>query len=236
MSTLRKFAHADREDGMVRDIDDLDLGNDEFRDPTNSRGKEDYPPDHKDDDDGRPDALYKDIRDRSYERNEFNSPEDMDDFDADAGWEFMNKFNTDNEEPDLEDMGGDDKKGEDGDMGGAPIGGNLNTPTDGSSDEDGEENEEGEPEKKEPSKYEGVVRSVKGAYLVSKKQQPDETYTEIWMYNVGGKFQHESDVRKGVLSGTDIIIGQFKNRNDYARFLREWSEEYLDEIENIIID
>jgi hypothetical protein len=60
-----------------------------------------------------------------------------------------------------------------------------------------------EPEE-EPSEFEGVVRSVKGAVLVSKKQQPDETYTEVWMYNAGKKYKHEANIRRSVLSGTDI--------------------------------
>jgi len=59
-------------------------------------------------------------------------------------------------------------------------------------------------EDEESTRYDGVVRAVKGAYLVSKKQQPDETFTEVWMYNTGKKYEVEANIRKSILAGTDI--------------------------------
>ena len=70
--------------------------------------------------------------------------------------------------------------------------------------EDDEEIEDEESYNDEAGKYDGVVRSVKGAYLVSKDQQPDDTYTEVWIYNVGDKFEDEANIRKSILAATDI--------------------------------
>lgn len=39
-----------------------------------------------------------------------------------------------------------------------------------------------------------------------------------------------------IISGTEIIKGQFKNKKEYESFLREWSEETFDSINDLIID
>ncbi len=39
-----------------------------------------------------------------------------------------------------------------------------------------------------------------------------------------------------IISGEEIILGQFNNKKEYESFLREWSEETLEEISNIIIE
>lgn len=49
----------------------------------------------------------------------------------------------------------------------------------------------------------GLVRKVKGAHLVYKRQIEDGTYEELWIYN-SGNLRDELDVRKAVLAGTDI--------------------------------
>lgn len=139
-----------RYDDLVRDIDDLD----------------DYDGDNAKTDD---DDLYLGTKDRSYAKNEFNQPEDVNDIDVDAGWAFMKSLSElDDEQGEVED----------------------------------------EPEDEESSfeggKYDGVVRSVKGAYLVSKDKAPDATYTEVWIYNVGEKFDDDANIRKSILAGTDI--------------------------------
>lgn len=49
----------------------------------------------------------------------------------------------------------------------------------------------------------GLVRKVKGAHLVYKRQIEDGTYEELWIYN-SGNMRDELDIRKAVLAGTDI--------------------------------
>lgn len=56
----------------------------------------------------------------------------------------------------------------------------------------------------EDSDFQGIIRTVKGAYLVYKRQQPDDTYEELWIYNVGKDMKRESMIRRAILSGTDI--------------------------------
>ena len=211
-----------RYDDMVRDIDDLDLDNgeeEEYSNPHNRRFSDDYPQDFEDTEDD----LYKSTKDHSYERNEFNDDGDIDDFDADAGWAFMRKLNADagKMDPDDDDYEINYGNGEMGEVGRIDVfdhekGDDVDKMNQEEMDQDGidqdnmdpddiENPPEDEPEK-EPaeSKFDGIVRSIKGAQLVSKKQQPDETFTEVWIYNVGKKFSDEAGIRKGILSGTDI--------------------------------
>lgn len=129
------------------------------------------------------DDLYLSPNDRTYRQNEFNQDSDYDDFDADPDWAFMRDLNKDEF--------GDDEVEEDDEM-------------DALDDEDFDDEDFDEDEEAEPSRYEGIVRAVKGAYLVSKKQQPDDTYTEIWVYNTGKDYKSEAEVRKSILAGTDI--------------------------------
>ncbi|MFH1968057.1 MAG: transposase [bacterium] len=39
-----------------------------------------------------------------------------------------------------------------------------------------------------------------------------------------------------IVSGTEIIKGQFKNEKEYESFLQEWSEENFDSINDLVID
>jgi hypothetical protein len=55
----------------------------------------------------------------------------------------------------------------------------------------------------DPNKQ-GLLRSVKGARLVYKRETEDGTYEELWMYNSGKDFRGEVDRRREILSGTDI--------------------------------
>jgi ribosome modulation factor len=49
----------------------------------------------------------------------------------------------------------------------------------------------------------GIVRRVKSAHLIYKRQTEEGTYEELWIYNVGN-MRDELDVRKAILAGTDI--------------------------------
>lgn len=50
----------------------------------------------------------------------------------------------------------------------------------------------------------GVIRKVKGAHLVYKRQGENGTYTELWIYNHGENLADSMQVRRGIISGTDI--------------------------------
>jgi hypothetical protein len=205
---------ASRYDNMVRDIDDLDYDEKEhYRNPATRNFADDYLQDFEDDEDD----LYKSTKDHSYERNEFNDEEDIDDFDADAGWKFMRQLNAEAGEMDTDDDNfkinyGNDEMGEINTVNG--FNPKKGDDVDKMGEEEMEQEEMGQDamnpdehdpeEEKEKSKFEGIVRSIKGANLVSKKQQADETFTEVWIYNVGKKFSDEAGIRKGILSGTDI--------------------------------
>ena len=49
----------------------------------------------------------------------------------------------------------------------------------------------------------GVIRTVKNAHLVYKRESGTGGYEELWIYNVG-TLKDELAVRKAILSGTDI--------------------------------
>jgi|AntRauTorcE11897_2_1112592.scaffolds.fasta_scaffold00078_95 hypothetical protein len=163
-------------DKIVRDVEDLDPYTHDIPRGSHSDGDTFLDPRQFDDDD---DDLYLSTNDRSYRKREFNQEDDIDDIDGDADWEFMRSLGEDDD-----DMFDDEDDDEMSDL------------------DDGEEID---PDSGAgSSRYDGVVRAVKGAYLVSKKQQPDDTYTEVWVYNTGKDYKSEAEIRKSILAGTDI--------------------------------
>jgi hypothetical protein len=56
----------------------------------------------------------------------------------------------------------------------------------------------------DPNKQ-GLIRTVKGAHLVYKRQTEEGSYEELWQYSTkSGNFQEEMKRRKAILAGTDI--------------------------------
>lgn len=49
----------------------------------------------------------------------------------------------------------------------------------------------------------GLIRTVKGAHLVYKRDTEDGTFEELWVYNITD-MRKELDVKKAILAGTDI--------------------------------
>lgn len=49
----------------------------------------------------------------------------------------------------------------------------------------------------------GLVRTVKGAHLVYKRETEEGTFEELWLYNVSD-FRTELNTKKAILAGTDI--------------------------------
>jgi hypothetical protein len=67
----------------------------------------------------------------------------------------------------------------------------------------------------------GLVRTVKGAHLVYKREGEDGTYEELWIYNVT-TLQDEMIVRRAILAGTDIPINK-PSSPDGAQQYKMWS-------------
>ena len=50
----------------------------------------------------------------------------------------------------------------------------------------------------------GLIRTVKGAHLVYKRETEEGTYEELWFYTSGDSMKDELKVRRAIVSGTDI--------------------------------
>lgn len=65
----------------------------------------------------------------------------------------------------------------------------------------------------------------------------DITKKELLLYPWSSlKYFLNRDYKNPIISGEEIILKQFNNKKEYELFLREWSEETLSKIDNIIID
>ena len=53
----------------------------------------------------------------------------------------------------------------------------------------------------------GMIRTVKGAHLVYKRQSESGTYDELWVYNTTD-MRTEMETKRAILSGTDIPTTQ----------------------------
>ena len=61
----------------------------------------------------------------------------------------------------------------------------------------------GEDQEPDPD-FQGVIRTVKGANLVYKRQMPDDTFAELWIMNIGRDMKKESQIKRAILAGTDV--------------------------------
>lgn len=71
-------------------------------------------------------------------------------------------------------------------------------------DDEGMEGEESEGAPEDDANFQGVIRTVKGANLVYKRQAEDNTFTELWIINIGNDMKKESQTKRAILAGTDI--------------------------------
>lgn len=177
-------------DELVRDVDDLeDIYDDPSKPGTDisafyaSNDEKNTPYEY-----GDPEDMYLTPEDPNYYKHEFNDESDMDDFERPE--EVKNKITPE----DLLKQYGYDENDKNDDE--SEKGENDN------SEENPDEELEGEQNK--DSKYEGIIRNVKGAYLVKKVKKPDDTYEELWVYNVGQGIHSDTKIRKAILAGTDI--------------------------------
>lgn len=70
-----------------------------------------------------------------------------------------------------------------------------------------EEGLDAPPEEVDPD-FQGDIRTVKGANLVYKRKQEDGNFDEMWIFNVGKDIRTETQIRKAILAGTDIVPSQ----------------------------
>lgn len=85
---------------------------------------------------------------------------------------------------------------------------------------------EGDPEQQGDPNKAGVIRHVKGAHLVYKREQEDGTYEEMWMYN-SGEFKKDIETKKAILAGTDIPKNATQSP-DGAQSATMWSAGNVD--------
>jgi hypothetical protein len=117
--------------------------------------------------------------------------EDDDEFeDEDFDDEFEDEFEDESDDDfddDFDDELGDDDDFEDDEFGG---------------DDFVEDDEFAEDVPTNPNK-EGMIRTVKGAYLVYKRATPESDFEELWIYNMGN-VKSQTRIRNAILAGTDI--------------------------------
>lgn len=85
--------------------------------------------------------------------------------------------------------------------------GSMDEPLDGSGEADELDDSLGGDEEEQPEEdpnFQGVIRTVKGANLVYKRQMPDNTFTELWIMNVGNDMKKESQTKRAIIAGTDV--------------------------------
>lgn len=64
----------------------------------------------------------------------------------------------------------------------------------------------------------GDIRNIKGARLSFKRQQPDGTFSEMWIYNVGEGLHDTLAIKRAILAGTDIPENQFESDDGKQRY------------------
>lgn len=65
--------------------------------------------------------------------------------------------------------------------------------------------------------FQGNIRTVAGADLVYKRKDEDGNYEELWIYNVGKDIKKETQIRRAILAGTDIVPNQRESEDGTQR-------------------
>lgn len=65
--------------------------------------------------------------------------------------------------------------------------------------------------------FQGNIRTVAGADLVYKRKEEDGNYEELWIYNVGTDIKKETQIRRAILAGTDIVPSQRESEDGTQR-------------------
>jgi hypothetical protein len=69
--------------------------------------------------------------------------------------------------------------------------------------------------------HQGLIRAVKNAHLVYKRDTEDGTFEELWIYNVSN-MRDELDAKKAILAGTDIPTNKMQSP-DGSQTYEIWS-------------
>lgn len=93
-------------------------------------------------------------------------------------------------------------------------------PQDPSQDDGNTEGEDTEQENVDPNRA-GVIRNVKGAHLVYKRESDDGSYEEMWIFN-SGEFKKDIEIKKDIIAGTDIPSHATRSP-DGTQELKMWS-------------
>lgn len=56
----------------------------------------------------------------------------------------------------------------------------------------------------------GLIRKVKGAHLVYKRETETGSFEELWIYNLG-TLKDELEIRKAIIAGTDIPVNNHRS-------------------------
>ena len=59
----------------------------------------------------------------------------------------------------------------------------------------------------------GLLRTVKGAHLVYKRETDEGTFEELWIYGTEKESRNGFDIRKDILAGTDIPIDSMSSED-----------------------
>lgn len=104
----------------------------------------------------------------------------------------------------------------------------MNLPDDNAQDSNASTNDIETAE--EDMNFQGDIRTVAGACLVFKRQLPDNTYNELWVYNVNKNMQIETRIRKSILAGTEINTENQRSEDgkQMARTYTVGNIQYLD--------
>jgi len=70
-----------------------------------------------------------------------------------------------------------------------------------------------EDQPEDPDKQ-GIVRVIKGARLVYKRETDDGTFEELWMFKTGNPTRDEFQIKKDILAGTDIPTNKTSSEDD----------------------
>jgi len=73
-----------------------------------------------------------------------------------------------------------------------------------SDDKEEKSSDDKKEDKKENPDKQGVIRNIKNAHLIYKRQDVDGTYIELWAYDIQKGLQDEFNIRNAILNGTDI--------------------------------
>lgn len=69
--------------------------------------------------------------------------------------------------------------------------------------------------------HQGLIRTIKNAHLVYKRETEDGSFEELWIYNLT-TLHDELDTRKAILAGTDIPTGKLTSP-DGSQTYHAWS-------------